>query len=405
MKIKSLLLGSAAALVAASGARAADAVMMAQPEPVDYVRVCDAYGTGFFYIPGTETCLRFDGYVRYQINAQDDAITPSTFPFEREDGWGKTFRTRLNIDARSDTEWGTLRGWMRLQADSTAADGSGDASVGIDQAIVALGGFYAGYTESVFAAPYGVPGIARFGILHTDSGGQYAYQERHQIGYTFSGGNGLFGSVAMEDDAKSPHDSLLPYLPNPIAGDNWVPNFTGSLGVSQGWGGVWAKAGYDESASDGAITVGLHYNVPGMAGSSLRIGGFWASGAGQTVSTTTPSGQVVDLAVDPNSYAVGMPISGSANPAEWSIAAGYHQQFNPQWGAEFGGQYMEDFNSGDGYLLQAAVIWVPVTNFEIRLEGHYNHEDSIYTDAANYPGFSPVDDSNWDGFLRFARYF
>ncbi|MCP4135749.1 MAG: porin, partial [bacterium] len=63
MKIKSLLLGSAAALIAVSGAQAADAVMV-EPEPVEYVRICDAYGAGFFYIPGTETCLKFSGYVR-----------------------------------------------------------------------------------------------------------------------------------------------------------------------------------------------------------------------------------------------------------------------------------------------------------------------------------------------------
>ena len=56
MKLKSLLLGSAAVLVAVSGARAADAIVV-EPEPVEYVRVCDAYGKGWFYIPGTETCI------------------------------------------------------------------------------------------------------------------------------------------------------------------------------------------------------------------------------------------------------------------------------------------------------------------------------------------------------------
>src|SRR5690606_14932716 len=55
MNIKSLLLGSAATLVAATGAKAADAIVVAESEPVNYVRVCDAYGAGFFYIPGTET--------------------------------------------------------------------------------------------------------------------------------------------------------------------------------------------------------------------------------------------------------------------------------------------------------------------------------------------------------------
>ena len=69
MKIKSLILGSAAALLAVSGARAADAVMAPEPEPVDYVRVCDAYGAGFFYIPGTQTCLSINGYVWWQVGA------------------------------------------------------------------------------------------------------------------------------------------------------------------------------------------------------------------------------------------------------------------------------------------------------------------------------------------------
>ena len=71
MNIKSLLLGSAAALVAVSGARAADAVVLAEPEPVEYVRVCDVYGTSFYYIPGTEICLKVGGYVRYDIGAGD----------------------------------------------------------------------------------------------------------------------------------------------------------------------------------------------------------------------------------------------------------------------------------------------------------------------------------------------
>ncbi len=35
-------------------------------EPVEYVRVCDVYGSGFFYIPGTETCLRITGSVGYE---------------------------------------------------------------------------------------------------------------------------------------------------------------------------------------------------------------------------------------------------------------------------------------------------------------------------------------------------
>ncbi len=64
MNIKSLLLGSAAALAVVSGAHAADAIVAAEPEPLEYVRICDAYGKGYFYIPGTETCLQIGGKVR-----------------------------------------------------------------------------------------------------------------------------------------------------------------------------------------------------------------------------------------------------------------------------------------------------------------------------------------------------
>ncbi|WP_170842468.1 porin, partial [Aureimonas jatrophae] len=105
MNIKSLLLGSAAALVAVSGARAADAVVMAEPEPVDYVRVCDVYGKGFYYIPGTETCLSISGYARFQVNVAGDPA----FNLEGDDYQVNTrVRGRLNFDAREETELGTL---------------------------------------------------------------------------------------------------------------------------------------------------------------------------------------------------------------------------------------------------------------------------------------------------------
>ncbi|MGO4834977.1 porin, partial [Rhizobiaceae sp. 2RAB30] len=49
MMLKCIPFGVAATLAAVTGARAADAVVVAEPEPVEYVRVCDTFGTGFFY--------------------------------------------------------------------------------------------------------------------------------------------------------------------------------------------------------------------------------------------------------------------------------------------------------------------------------------------------------------------
>lgn len=105
MNIKSLLLGSAVAF-SATGAYAADAIIIAEPEPVEYVRVCDAYGTGFFYVPGTETCLKVGGYVRYQIEYKDDNDTVT-----------KLARFAPSFDARSSTAWGTLRAYGEFEID------------------------------------------------------------------------------------------------------------------------------------------------------------------------------------------------------------------------------------------------------------------------------------------------
>ena len=68
--VKSLLLGSAAGVVAVAGAQAADLPVKAKP--VEYVKICSLYGDGFYYIPGTDICIRVGGYIRadYFWNAQ-----------------------------------------------------------------------------------------------------------------------------------------------------------------------------------------------------------------------------------------------------------------------------------------------------------------------------------------------
>ena len=60
--IKSLILGSAAGIVALGGAQAADLPLKAKA--VEYVKVCSLYGAGFYYIPGTDTCIKLGSYLR-----------------------------------------------------------------------------------------------------------------------------------------------------------------------------------------------------------------------------------------------------------------------------------------------------------------------------------------------------
>ena len=105
--VKSLLLGSAAGLAAVAGAQAAD-LPVQKAAPVEYVRVCSAYGVGFFYIPGTDTCLRVSGRARFEYNvasARQFSQSPTGF---RSQG-------RLNLDARTQTAYGTLRAFVRFE--------------------------------------------------------------------------------------------------------------------------------------------------------------------------------------------------------------------------------------------------------------------------------------------------
>jgi len=111
--VKSLLLGSAAGLLAMSGAQAADLPVKAKA--VEYVRICSLYGAGFFYIPGTDTCIKLGGYVRI-----DTTFNGGTYgqPFYSGDAgqqnrfrdyFNSRSRMALTVDTRTATEYGVVR--------------------------------------------------------------------------------------------------------------------------------------------------------------------------------------------------------------------------------------------------------------------------------------------------------
>jgi len=154
MTIKSLLLGSAAALAAVSGVQAADAIVAAEPEPMEYVRVCDAFGSGFFYIPGGETCLKIGGYVRFETGFGQNKSGRSD--------WDSFSRAQFNLDARSDTELGTLRGFAEFRANGDTGMGGANAASSANlgsgafvlQSFIELGGlrvgkFYSWWDDSL----------------------------------------------------------------------------------------------------------------------------------------------------------------------------------------------------------------------------------------------------------------
>ncbi len=374
-------LSIAGAFVAAGPAFAADAVMSPEPEPAEYVRICDAYGAGFFYIPGTETCLQVSGYVWYQIGATGDdgaTDTPNYNGFA-SDGWSNGVRARVNFDARSETELGTLRSYIRFQADW---NGVGDGPVAADQAWLMLGGFRAGYSESAWSDTI-IGEVATTGS-HSDNAMSFGDQQRALLQYNFER-NGIFGVISLEDDT--------------LDGKGYMPDIVGVLGYAAGWGGVWARLGYDESfdgtdnlaggTNSGGLgaSLGLEVKVPKLEGSSVRVIGYYSDGD-----------HAYGVLHGPASAAT-VPSAGVNGNSEWSVLASYGHQFTDTLGASVGYQYFNNFYIGGtdrlsgfgGYSTELSVVWVPVDDFEVRSEIQYDKIDTL--------------DGSVSGYLRFTRSF
>src|ERR1041384_2564002 len=134
--VKSLILGSAAGLVAMSGAQAADLPVKAKA--VEYVRICSLYGAGFFYIPGTDTCIKLGGYLRVDTSFNSSS-TQNAPAWAGDSGQGNRYRnyfvTRsrnaFTIDTRTATEYGVVRtfGQADFQFDMLAAGGQNPNSL------------------------------------------------------------------------------------------------------------------------------------------------------------------------------------------------------------------------------------------------------------------------------------
>jgi len=414
MNIKSLLLGSAAALVAVSGARAADAVVMAEPEPVDYVRVCDVYGKGFYYIPGTETCLSVGGYVRFQVNVQGDPAVN----LEGDDYQAATrVRARLNFDAREETELGTLRAFARLQATNTSGTGNG---VSIDQAYIQLGGLLMGYRDTLWSS--GIGGLED-GLL-TDTDFVVGDFNTNQVSYTFAAG-GFSATIGAEDDGT---------------GDA-VPDVHAKLVYSGAWGGAYISGVYDETFNREDLD-----NTFGDFGGGITLAGsfptllqdgdndaFALKGGILLKDLIAPESQLKiegHYAFDPTVYAsidglasvatqgagedstITNPTAGSVPIfLEWAAGAGYAQAFG-KLGLAVSGQYGETFDTtflrgingvpafitaqGDYYAGAVNVGYQITNNFATLGEVTYRNVDF---------GGTIGETDQFGGFLRFQREF
>ena len=214
-RLKTILLASAAGMATIPAALAAD-LPVKKAVPVEFVRVCSAYGAGFFYIPGTETCLRLSGRARFEYGYQASynravgttAVGPGDYS-------GYRGLARINLDARTQTAYGTLRAFIRLEAASRTGiptmhsgtqnrianafpalgvDGFGRVQqyFNTDKAFIQFAGFTAGRASSFYDFY-----AHDFEIIASTMSSDVA--STNLAAYTAVLGNGFSATLSMED--------------------------------------------------------------------------------------------------------------------------------------------------------------------------------------------------------------
>jgi hypothetical protein len=199
--VKSLLLGSAAGLVAVTAGQAADLPVKAKP--VEYVKVCSLYGAGFYYMPGTDMCIKIGGWVRVEATWGNDNGSMTWGPFSGQENTRSTSnfvvreRGYITADAREQTAYGTARAYIDVGlSDSTTAQiGGGAGTFSSNRAFLQWAGITAGLTQSFYDF-YSAPAVAYraafMPIEDTGDGGQWVWA------YTAQLGNGLSATLAAE---------------------------------------------------------------------------------------------------------------------------------------------------------------------------------------------------------------
>ena len=405
--------------------------------PVEYVRVCSEHGAGFFYIPGSDTCLKVAGRVRAEFRYEE--------PYARTDNATRMRgRGYLTLDSRTTTEWGTLRATTRVYV---TKDTGSAASTTLDWAYIQFAGITAGRLEYSF---FDFSPIGDYGFLDATVNGRGAYhQSINALAYTASLGNGVTATLAVEDRTERivGVSTYTPYVPGfggfaPVTedqGGQTMPDIVGRLEWTQSWGtavlagalhpnrlggpfappfnGLPGPAGTVIDTKYGyAINAGLKLNLPMLAaGDQLMLSAVWADGASNYTGWTTAgtAGSISPLRVD------ALLVPGTTDVAlskSYSLSAGLLHYWTPTIRQSVFGAYGGLDQQGQYFDVRAVtvgsnVIWSPVRALSIGGEVYYSRLVGVGVGAYPYVAadnvFSRAGSStdSWGSRLRFQRDF
>jgi Porin subfamily len=426
--VKSLVLGSAAAIVAMSGAQAADLPVKAKA--VEYVKICSLYGAGFYYIPGTDTCIKIGGYLRVDTNFNNSSVydAPS---WSGDSGQGNRFydridsrsRMALTVDTRTASEYGVVRTFMQgdfqfqnFTTQNPAVNGvnagspvtasnlgglnnallssDGGGYVAVEYVFIQFAGFTFGKSSSAYATPWnGYPGNNSSFLI----GGNDSVTGVNNIQYTAQFGNGVSASVGLDDPTVFNRTSLYNLSPalaitgtgtGTNAYGGWVaPDLVGNIRIDQAWGLF--------QLSGAVHTVNATYNTLGSGGiptTASVLSGHPDDKVGGSVMAALnikniPTGPGDDIKVDA-SWAKGDTknvIETSATSPNFFMMGGVPGQFGSAGSLAFGptadATYLPVAAGGDGSLHL-------VTSYGMR--GAFNHNWDPYWSTSLFGGIGWV---------------
>jgi hypothetical protein len=426
--VKSLILGSTAGLLAMSGAQAADLPVKAKA--VEYVRICSLYGAGFFYIPGTDTCIKIGGYLRV-----DTTFNGSTYGQPAWSGdLGLGDRYRNSFQDRSATEYGVVRTFAQadfqqdtagqsassnptalnsnLAANTTGfLQGPGTGYTAVEYLFLQFAGFTFGKSSSAYSTPWnGFPGNISSYLV----GGNDTVTGVSNIQYTAQFGNGVSASIGLDDPSAYNRTSIanlsIPLSAvgaesNAYGGVN-MPDIVGNIRVDQAWGLFQISGAVHEVDA----SYNLLNGVPGQAGvitatpadtvastTNSALSGHPTTKYGGSVMAALnikniPTGPGDDIKIDA-SWARGdtKNVIGTANavPGGFLMLGGTAGQFGPAQSIAFTTNTDGVYTAGTGLELTTA--------YGVR--GAFNHNWDPYWSSSLFGGMAWV---NYDGAAQAA---
>jgi hypothetical protein len=419
--VKSLVLGSAAGLVAMTGAQAADLPVKAKA--VEYVRACSLYGAGFFYIPGTDTCIKLGGYLRVDTTFNGGGVQDQP-AWSGDAGQGNRYRDyysgrarmALTVDTRTATEYGVVRtfGQGDFQFDTlgnaTYNPNSLNTNLGNNPNLLNVpgGGYtaveflfiqYAGFTmgkaNSAFATPWeGYPGNISSNLL----GGHDDVTGVNNIQYTAQFGNGISGTIGLDDPTVYNRTNIfnlsLPLSAVGTSGNAYggvhAPDVVGNIRIDQAWGLFQVSAAAHEvDASYNSLTSTSGAAVPNSSPNNSELSGHPDTKWGGAVMVglqikQIPTGPGDDFKIDAT-YAKGdtknVIATSGASPSFAMFGSSNRAYGSVGFGGTSDAVYSPVANGGDGKL-HLTDAW--------GVRGAFNHNWDAYWSSSLFGSASRV---------------